>query len=276
MRRARISACKTPDGAKGNDPPPTPALRRQTIGNQIHALLRREIVAGQLLPRTVLSEQELSRRFGVSRTPVREALIKLADEGLIDTYPQYGSFVAPIKLQDVYDSQFVREALECAAVERAAERIGADQAKALKAVLDRQRFLQRAGDNDAFFAADEEMHALIMEVAGHPNAWRQVESAKAQMDRVRFLIMRLPRKLSSVLTEHGLIVDRLIARDRRGAVDAMRVHLRGLFRSVEILMGENAGYFADEKGRGAAASSRAGPAQDQIAAKPAAGQPNRP
>ena len=82
----------------------------------------------------MLSEQELSQRFGVSRTPVREALIKLAEENLVETYPQYGSFVAPIKLRDVFDSQFVREALECAAIERAVERIDAAQAKALTSI----------------------------------------------------------------------------------------------------------------------------------------------
>src|SRR5262245_4587069 len=141
MSRPRNSARRAAGGVADGDAPLGTSLRRQTIGNQIHALLRREVITGQLLPRTPLSEQELSQRFGVSRTPVREALIKLADEALVDTYPQYGSFVAPIKLQDVYDSQFVREALECAAVERAAGRIAADQAKALKAVLDRQRFL---------------------------------------------------------------------------------------------------------------------------------------
>jgi DNA-binding GntR family transcriptional regulator len=221
-------------------------MRRQTIGVQIRAILRREIIKGLLLPRSLLSEQDLSQRFGVSRTPVREALIKLAEENLVETYPQYGSFVAPIKLRDVFDSQFVREALECAAIERAVERIDAAQSKALTLVLDRQRALHRADDTDGFFEADERMHALIVEIAGHPQAWRQVENAKAQMDRVRHLTVRLPRKQSSVLAEHGAIVDRLIGRDRAGAIEAMRVHLRGLFRSVEILKSENASYFADD------------------------------
>jgi len=221
-------------------------MRRQTIGVQIRAILRREIIKGQLLPRSLLSEQELSQRFGVSRTPVREALIKLAEENLVETYPQYGSFVAPIKLRDVFDSQFVREALECAAIERAVERIDAAQAKALTAALDRQRALHRADDTDAFFEADERMHALIVEIAGHPQAWRHVENAKAQMDRVRHLTVRLPKKQSSVITEHAAIINRLIGRDRAGAIEAMRLHLRGLFRSVEILKTENASYFADD------------------------------
>ena len=223
-------------------------MRRQTIAVQVRALLRRDIIVGRLPPRTMLSEQELSQRFGVSRTPIREALIKLAEENLIEIYPQYGSFVAPIKLTEVFDSQFVRESLECSAIERAVERIDAAQIKALNASLQHQRVLHRAGDHEEFFLADERMHALIMEIAGHANAWRQVENAKAQMDRVRFLSMRNVRKKPSVIAEHTLIVDRLVHRDRDGALAAMRAHLRGLFRSVEILTAMEAAYFAEEGG----------------------------
>lgn len=223
-------------------------MRRQTMGVQVHALLRREIITGHLPPRTMLSEQELSQRFGTSRTPVREALIKLSEENLVATYPQYASFVAPISLADVFDNQFVREAIECAAVERAVERIEPAQAKALTAILDRQRLMHRAGDDEGFFEADERMHAQIMAVAGHANAWRMVENLKAQLDRVRYLNLRQTRKRSAVLGEHGVIIERLIARDAPGAVEAMRVHLRGLFRSVEILQNENAAYFTEDSG----------------------------
>jgi DNA-binding GntR family transcriptional regulator len=140
----------------------------------------------------------------------------------------------------------VREALECAAIERAIEKIDAAQAKALTSMVDRQRALHRANDSDGFFEADEQMHALIMEIAGHPQAWRQVENAKAQMDRVRRLTFRIPKKLSSVIAEHNAIVEHLIDRNQDAAIEAMRVHLRGLFRSVEILKKENASYFADD------------------------------
>jgi GntR family transcriptional regulator, rspAB operon transcriptional repressor len=250
---ADISADSDAKAASGQ------TMRRQTIGGQIRAVLRREIIVGQLAPRTMLAEQELSQRFGVSRTPIREALIKLAEENLVEIYPQYGSFVAPIKLQDVFDSQFVRESLECAAVERAVERIDAAQIKALRAILQRQRQLHRSGDYDEFFLADERMHALIMDIAGHANAWRQVENAKAQMDRVRHLSMRIVRKRPSVIAEHSLIVDRLVHRDCAGALAAMRSHLRGLFRSVEVLSATNAGFFAVEGGDAASLPSRAPP-----------------
>jgi DNA-binding GntR family transcriptional regulator len=259
-RRQGIAAAGPQAGAAQIAP-----LRRQTIGVQIHALLRREIIAGRLLPRSTLSEQELSQRFGVSRTPVREALIKLAEENLVETYPQYGSFVSPIKLADVFDSQFVREAIECAAIERAIQRVNDEQTGALKKIMERQGLLESAGDEEGFFLADEQLHAFILDAAGHAKAWRVVENAKAQLDRVRFLTMRLPKKMSSVIAEHSVIVERFIARDSGGAVEAMRTHLRGVFRSIEILQKENPGYFADNSGNAPARATGAGAAEREAA-----------
>jgi DNA-binding GntR family transcriptional regulator len=223
-------------------------MRRQTMGVQIHSFLRREIISGHLLPRTMLSEQELSQRFGVSRTPVREALIKLAEENLVATYPQYGSFVSPISIAEVIDNQFVREAIECSAIERAIEQAGKAEIGALNRIMERQASHAAADDEEAFFQTDEQLHEYFLKLAGHPQAWRVVENAKAQLDRVRHLAMRLPKKLSSVLAEHQMVVDRFIARDRPGAVEAMRTHLRGVFRSIEILKGEHPDYFASASG----------------------------
>jgi DNA-binding GntR family transcriptional regulator len=221
------------------------SLRRNTISAQIHGVLRRDIVAGRLAPRATLSEQEIAARFGISRTPVREAMIKLAEEGLVEIFPQYGSFVAPIKLPDVFDSQFAREALESAAVEKAVGRLDARWDRELYTVIARQKSLVRPQDRDAFFSADEDMHMLILRIAGHADAWRFVESAKAQMDRVRHIAILLPRKQASILAEHEAVIDRMLARDTAGAVEAMRAHLRGIFRTIETLRNENNEYFAD-------------------------------
>lgn len=247
MQRGR----PVPHAAEGGTAPPParPRLRRQTIASQIHAMLKREIVTNQLTPHTRLSEQEIAQRFAVSRTPVREALIKLVEEKLVEIYPQYGSFVAPILLGDVLDSQFVREALECAAVEQAAARITPEQAARLAALLDQQRERAAADDYDGFFAADEALHALIMDIAGHPDAWRLVEQAKTQMDRVRYLSMHLVRKRATVIAEHGAIVEPLARGDGAAAVAAMRLHLRGLFGSVAALTESKSGYFADAAAR---------------------------
>jgi DNA-binding GntR family transcriptional regulator len=220
-------------------------LRRNTISAQVHGVLRRDVIVGRLAPRAMLSEQEIAARFGISRTPVREAMIKLAEEGLVEIFPQYGSFVAPIKLLDVFDSQFAREALESAAVEKAVERLDRHGEGELRAVIARQKSQRRPQDRDGFFRADEDMHILIMRIAGHAAAWRFVESAKAQMDRVRHIAITLPRKQASILAEHEAVVDRMLARDKRGAVEAMRAHLRGIFGTIEMLRADNNEYFAD-------------------------------
>jgi GntR family transcriptional regulator, rspAB operon transcriptional repressor len=235
--------------------------RRATITQQAFRYLRREIIDGRLLPRAPLSEQELAQRLGVSRTPVREALIKLANEGLVDIYPQFGTFVAPIKLAEVFDSQFIRESLECAAIERAVERIDATQATALQRILDSQRAYQRAGERQAFFQADEDMHALLVSIAGHGTVWSIIQNAKAQMDRVRHLSIRSELKLSAIVAEHTAIIDRVVHRDREGALAAMRAHLHGLFRSVEMLAQENRQYFAAEGEGAPRRAARAGKAR---------------
>jgi DNA-binding GntR family transcriptional regulator len=251
MTRRQARAARAAELGAGQGMPPVVSdadvisLRRNTIGTQVRSVLRKEIISGRLPPRTMLSEQDLGSRFGVSRTPIREALIKLSEEGLVEIYPQYGSFVAPIKLSDVFDSQFTREALECAAVEKAVGRIAADGAKNLQRTLDRQRAAIRIEDQQEFFRADEDMHACIMDIAGHGSAWHYVENAKAQMDRVRFLSMAIPRKLSLVLAEHVAIVDSLVAQNRTDAVGAMRAHLQGIFRSVEILAEQKNNYFVE-------------------------------
>lgn len=94
---------------------------KQPIGAQVYALLKKMICNLSLQPNEALSEKELSVRLGVSRTPVREALIRLADETLVDVFPQRGTFVSPIRTNEVLEAQFLRETLETAVVRRAAE-----------------------------------------------------------------------------------------------------------------------------------------------------------
>src|SRR5260370_12947878 len=146
------------------------SFRRSTLGAQVDAGVRRDIIPGRLAPGAMLSEQDIAAGFGISRTPVREAMIKLAEEGLVEIFPQYGSFVAPIKLRDVFDSQFVREALECAAVEKAVQRLDELQDRQLKAVIAPQRALQRPREREAFFPADADMPMLSPNIAGHRTA----------------------------------------------------------------------------------------------------------
>jgi DNA-binding GntR family transcriptional regulator len=220
------------------------SARRGTAALQVHELLRRQIVACKLVPRQRLSENELSASLGISRTPIREAFGKLEEEGLVEIVPQYGTFIAPIRVDDVYNNQFVRETMECGALAKAVERLTPADARELRALLDRQS-RHRTGDGVPFFEADDAMHAKLMAIAGHQRAWRVVEHAKVHLDRVRRLAVRSTAKRASILEEHRAIVDRVIHRDAAGAIAAMTSHLRRVFQSIEPVMQQHPEFFTN-------------------------------
>ena len=114
-----------------------PATRYST--DQIYSVLRSDVISGALKPREAMSEARMAMRFGVSRTPVREAFKRLVDEGFLVAVPQVGTFVAPIDLAAVHDSQFVRETLECRTVVLAAQRIGDADCRRLAAQVEVRR-----------------------------------------------------------------------------------------------------------------------------------------
>lgn len=210
---------------------------------RLYAHLRAEILAARLRPGDALSENALAEHHGISRTPVREVFQRLAADGLLRIVPQIGSFVAPINLAAVSDSQFAREALECHAVRQAATIITSPQAKRLIRDLDAQRKTVESSDKNAFFALDESLHRAILEIAGHPTVWQVIASVKAQLDRVRYLSLEDANWLGMIFNQHGEIIDRLAARDADGAAQAMTAHLRTVFAAIEKIAEENPDFF---------------------------------
>src|SRR5580692_1132997 len=124
------------------------------------------------MPGATMIEKDLCQAFGVSRTPVREALLRLSEEQLVDVYPQTGTFVSRIAEAAVRDAMAIRQALEQAAARYAARRAGADDIARLRRILVRQRAHAAAGALDEFHEADEALHQAIAEIARHPHIWR--------------------------------------------------------------------------------------------------------
>ena len=240
-----MQAAKAPHGAAPEpleDPIDLQLLsgRRATIAVQIYRHLRRQIVAGDYVPLQPLSENELAQHFRVSRTPIREALGKLEEERLVSILPQYGTFVAPIRTDRVFGDQFVREALECAAIGEAARRCTAEDGAMLRAIVEQQR---AAPSERTFFEADEAMHRALMVLAGQETAWQVVDAAKVNLDRIRHLSARHTFKRLSILAEHEEIIEAVIAGDPERAVAAMRLHLRGVFTSCGQMMERHPEFF---------------------------------
>ncbi|NTE88107.1 GntR family transcriptional regulator [Agrobacterium rubi] len=208
---------------------------RLPIAPQIYERLRRAITTLAMLPSEALSEKELSLQLGVSRTPVREALIRLADEGLIDILPQRGSFVAPIRMKDVEEAQFIRESLEVAVVKRLAGRCSSAFLSELDANLVRQERAVSLEDHDLFLDLDEAFHRSFCEEAGLSKSWRVIQSVKLQMDRVRYLSLPDPDHLNTLLAQHRAIFDAVGKGLAVGAGAAMSTHLQEVLRTAKRL-----------------------------------------
>lgn len=217
--------------------------RRRGASGTAFAWLRQEILSGRMRPGQALSENEIAQRLGVSRTPVREAIIRLESEGLLAVRPQVGTTVAPIDVDAVADVQFLREAIECRTVALAAQRATTADAKDLRAQLKAQARVAARGDHAAFVPLDDRLHQKLLAMAGRPRVWRAIEDAKAQLDRVRFLSLEDPAWLATIHRQHEEIVDCVIAGDSVSAVAAMEHHLRAVFASITTIAATSPEYF---------------------------------
>ena len=216
------------------DPIPLPemATSAEPIARRLVDWLRHAIVTMRIRPGEKLSEQDLARRFGVSRQPVREAFIKLAESGLVRVLPQRGTMVVKISLEAVEDARFVREAIECAVAREATRRADPRALAEVRALLDEAARALEAGDGERFFELDEEFHQRLATAAGRPNSWNVVEEQKAQMDRVRYLDMNDAIPMKTVLAQHREILEAVENGDDRAAEAAMRVHLTEILVSL--------------------------------------------
>lgn len=205
------------------------------LAEQVLDRLRDDIVRGVLPPGTPVIEADVSERLQVSRTPVREALIKLTEEGLVRVYPQRGSFVAPIQIEAVREAQFVREHLECAVIGEAAERMTPAWLSRLQDNVEQLKRAAQQADADQLFSLDDAFHALIADCAGMAGVWRTILQAKTHLDRVRRQSVLDQGDMERMLAEHQAVLAALETRDAAKAAAAMREHLRAIFRIVERL-----------------------------------------
>jgi DNA-binding GntR family transcriptional regulator len=224
--------------------PPFESARER--GGRLYEQLRKDILSGRLRPGETLSETSLADRHRISRTPVREVIQRLAKENLLVIVPQVGTFVSPIRLSAVTSSQFIREALECRAVRFATERATKPQVEALRQQIVRQERAIENVDHVAFFALDEQMHSLILSIAGHPHAWDLIASVKAQLDRVRYLSLEDNRWLRMIFRQHREIISAIRSKDPRGAEQAMQDHLRTVFDAIARIAQQHAQFFEQE------------------------------
>ncbi len=225
------------DPATGGDAPLDMSLRLErggTVSDQVYDALRHAIVTVRVLPGASISENRICRSLGVSRTPVRSAIVRLAEDGLIDVYPQKGSFVAPIRLAAIAESRFIRRVLEVAVVRDAGAVWNATHSAAARAAIAEQARAIAAGESEAFFRADEHFHHIFSLAAGHEGAWAAIVQANSRLGRFHRLFGNKDR-LPVVLQEHTGVIDALDAGEVDRAAHRLEDHIDKVFTLIDHL-----------------------------------------
>jgi len=221
------------------------AAARRTNRRVVYEMLRRKVLTLELPPGTALSENELAAALGVSRTPVRESLILLADEGLVQVFPQVGTFVSRVDPDRVRDAQFLREAVEVAALDDVPAELDPDVVAELRANLDQQR--APGIGLEEFFDLDEAFHHGLLRLSGHERVWSTVVSAKGHLDRARRLGLK-ETSPTAFADQHVEIFQAVVDGDLPRARCTMRSHLRAVFDDVERIRQRSPELFASDDG----------------------------
>jgi DNA-binding GntR family transcriptional regulator len=218
-------------------PPLRPALpidRSRPAAGQVYETLRHAIVTLDYAPGVPLSETAFAARTAVSRTPVREAFKRLAAEGLIEIFPNLGTFVSRIDLREVEEALVIRTLLEGEAAARAAA--GADAAflaARLEALTAEQEAAVAAGDTDAAYACDERFHAALFAAIGFARAWESVRLARGTLERLHHLMVTERRTLSDAVGQHRTVIAAIAAGEAEAARGAMAAHIAANGRFLE-------------------------------------------
>jgi NAD(P)-dependent dehydrogenase (short-subunit alcohol dehydrogenase family)/DNA-binding GntR family transcriptional regulator len=222
----------------------------RTTRVEVYDALRASIVSLQRTPGQRLSEAELARDLGVSRTPVREAIIQLRAEGLVEVTPQLGSFVSKISVRNVREAQFAREALECAAIREASQRIDPAAAARLRQNLALQRAAQISGDLEQFYSLDEAFHRELVATSGYAGISELLDRSRAHLNRVRKLSLPVPDVIEVLIDQHSAVLEAVERNDSDQAEAELRHHLRGVYRVLKPLRDAHPDYFVSS-GEGA-------------------------
>lgn len=226
--------------------PPVPALKilaeygldgNGTLTNQVYGLLRHQIIELNLLPNQFLSEKDVAEALNISKTPVREAFIRLSEDGMVRILSKSGTYVTPIDITRVSEGYFIWTALESACAAEVAEKRSLEDVYLFRVNLLRQKKALAESDFPNFYTLDNVFHNEMFRIAGYPNAQRLIETAKFEVDRMRTLRLRFHmRPVPAVYAEHEAVVDAIAKRDAENAKRSMFRHLSRVREALETLV----------------------------------------
>lgn len=213
------------------------------VANQIYGFIRDAIVSMELLPGQMISETALAEQFGVSRTPVREALIQLSNIGFVDVLPQRGTYVSKFSMDKILEARFIREALEVSIVTYLAENPSKDIIQLGEKILAEQKLAAKDDDALAFQKLDDLFHQTLANATRYTRVAALIEAEKAHMDRVRNLSLHVSGQYKRIMAQHAAIIKAIKNGSPEEAAKAMGVHMKDVYNILEVIPQEHPEYF---------------------------------
>ncbi len=200
--------------------------------------LREAILRGDLKPGDRLMEIQLAEKLGVSRTPIREAIRMLENEGLAVTFPRKGATVAAMTTKDMEDVLQIREALEELAVRLACDRITEEGIESLRKNMQAFEDSIKNGNIKSIAKCDEDFHDIIFESSGNPRLVSLLNNIREQMYRYRIEYLKDPNSYPALLQEHKAIFNGITKRSKDDVATVMRCHISNQIDCVKNMIEE--------------------------------------
>jgi GntR family transcriptional regulator, rspAB operon transcriptional repressor len=219
--------------------------RDRQAAPQVFERLRGTIISLDLPPGSALSRAELAAQFGVSSTPIRDALMRLEEEGLVEVFPQYATVVSRIDVRLAQQAHFLRQAVELEIVRGLAVDHDTAVVAELNQAIARQQQFAKAGDFERFITADNEFHAQLYAAADKQDIWSLVTSRSGHIDRLRRLHLPSPGKAQDIVRHHRLIAKAIGAGEPDEAQKHLRTHLSGTQSELAQIRARYPEYLSD-------------------------------
>ncbi len=209
-------------------------------------VIRENIVSLELKPGTLVSENEIAAELGLSRTPVREAIIELSKASIIEIFPQRGSYVSLIDPKLVEESRFLRNVLDSAVIEVACDVANERYLKELEENVLLQEFYLGRGEKEKLYGLDNDFHKLIYVAAEKNNIYEMRATMMIQFDRVRTLAVETVKDLK-IVEDHRGMYEAIKGRDKEKAVELVHKHLSRYQVDQESIRKQFSEYFKEQK-----------------------------
>ena len=221
-------------------------IERKSIQTLVYEELKRNIMSMKLESGQTMSTQEIATKLNVSRTPVREAFLRLQSEGLVEMIPQRETMVSKISLKRVEQEKFIRECLEMGVIRKFMDKSGCEVEENMAELIQLQKKCGEEKDFVGFLEADDQFHKVLFDVTGQEMAWETIASRNGHYNRLRILYVQRDTAMQESIEQHHKIATLLESGSREEAARALSSHVRRLDIDEAGLIAQYPDYFESE------------------------------